>query len=213
MERNAATNGSSGSDGALAVIAMNPRLLHEANRLSWNAATRAHNSHKLDQAGFFRAGKSTLFPEEMELLGDVRGLDLVHLQCNAGQDTLSLAVAGATVTGVDISDEAIDFAGGSSWTWGPRRQPGRRSFGPMSMTGWRKRGSRRCVLTWPFHRMDRSVGCRTWSSGRPGWRPCLRPTGRVVLVDFHPAGMMFDEEWHHRYPYSTGGQPLRHDSG
>ena len=30
--------------------------LHEANRLSWNAATVAHNSHKGDQAAFFRAG-------------------------------------------------------------------------------------------------------------------------------------------------------------
>ena len=35
--------------------------LHEANRLSWNAATQAHNSHKIDQAGFLRRGGSTLF--------------------------------------------------------------------------------------------------------------------------------------------------------
>ena len=34
------------------------RDLHEANRLSWNEATRAHNSHKGDQAAFFRAGAS-----------------------------------------------------------------------------------------------------------------------------------------------------------
>src|SRR5262245_27535216 len=30
--------------------------LHEENRLSWNAATVAHNSHKGDQASFFRNG-------------------------------------------------------------------------------------------------------------------------------------------------------------
>lgn len=42
--------------------------LHEANRLSWNAATVAHNSHKGDQAAFFRAGGSTLYPEEIELV-------------------------------------------------------------------------------------------------------------------------------------------------
>jgi hypothetical protein len=47
--------------------------LHEANRASWNEATRAHNAHKCDQAAFFRAGGSTLFPEELALLGDVRG--------------------------------------------------------------------------------------------------------------------------------------------
>src|SRR5689334_22694442 len=84
--------------------------LHEENRLAWNEATVAHNSHKVDQARFLREGGSTLFPEEVELLGDVRGLSLVHLQCNAGQDTLSLARLGARVTGVDISDSAIEFA-------------------------------------------------------------------------------------------------------
>ena len=83
--------------------------LHEANRLSWNAATQAHNSHKIDQAGFLRRGGSTLFAEELALLGDVRGLRIAHLQCNAGQDSLSLAALGALVTGVDISDEAIAF--------------------------------------------------------------------------------------------------------
>ncbi|MEJ5222192.1 MAG: hypothetical protein WHT63_09315 [Tepidiforma sp.] len=60
------------------------RDLHELNRRSWNEATRAHNSHKGDQAAFFRAGGSTLFPEELDLLGPLEGKRLVHLQCNAG---------------------------------------------------------------------------------------------------------------------------------
>src|SRR5207253_119295 len=84
--------------------------LHEQNRLAWNLATDAHNSHKADQARFFCEGGSKLAPEEIELLGDIRGLSLVHLQCNSGQDTLSLAQLGAHVTGIDISDTAIDFA-------------------------------------------------------------------------------------------------------
>src|SRR3712207_1036709 len=83
---------------------------HEANRLSWNAATRAHNSHKGDQARFLRDGGDTLFPAELELLGDLRGRKLLHLQCNAGQDSLSLVNHGADVVGVDISDEAISAA-------------------------------------------------------------------------------------------------------
>ena len=87
------------------------RHLHEQNRTAWNAATERHNLHKGDQAAFFRSGGSTLFPEEIELLGDVRGQTLLHLQCNAGQDTLSIASQlSAVVTGVDISDEAIAFA-------------------------------------------------------------------------------------------------------
>jgi 2-polyprenyl-3-methyl-5-hydroxy-6-metoxy-1,4-benzoquinol methylase len=86
------------------------RDLHEQNRQSWNAATIAHNSHKKDQAEFFRQGGQTLYPEELRLLGDLQGKSLAHLQCNAGQDTLSLAQFGATATGVDISDQAIGFA-------------------------------------------------------------------------------------------------------
>ena len=36
---------------------------------------------------------------------------MLHLQCNAGQDSLSLAAeTRAQVTGVDLSDEAIAFA-------------------------------------------------------------------------------------------------------
>ena len=84
---------------------------HEMNRLAWNAGTKAHNSHKGNQADFFRKGGNTLFSEEAGLLGDIKGQTLLHLQCNSGQDSLSIANhLGTRVTGVDISDEAISFA-------------------------------------------------------------------------------------------------------
>ncbi|GMQ77825.1 MAG: hypothetical protein BMS9Abin02_0315 [Anaerolineae bacterium] len=86
------------------------RDLHEENRTSWNEATVAHNSHKADQVQFFKNRGSTLFPEELSLLGDVSDQKIVHLQCNAGQDSISLALLGADVLGVDISDTAINFA-------------------------------------------------------------------------------------------------------
>jgi hypothetical protein len=37
---------------------------HEENRLSWNEATLAHNSHKGGQAKFFREGGNKLYSEE-----------------------------------------------------------------------------------------------------------------------------------------------------
>src|SRR5262249_5550810 len=87
------------------------RALHEQNRLSWDEATRAHNSHKGDQARFYRAGGNKLYPEEIALLGDLHGRSIGHLQCNSGQDTLSLRRLGAArVIGIDISDEAVTFA-------------------------------------------------------------------------------------------------------
>ena len=88
---------------------MNPH--HQQNRLSWNEATQRHRSHKPDLIADFKAHPRTLYPEDVFLLGDVHGKTLVHLQCNDGQDTLSIAYhLGANATGIDISDSAIDFA-------------------------------------------------------------------------------------------------------
>ncbi|HEU5073735.1 MAG TPA: class I SAM-dependent methyltransferase [Polyangiaceae bacterium] len=43
-------------------------------------------------------------------LGDVKGLELLHLQCHIGTDTLSLARLGAKVTGLDFSASALRAA-------------------------------------------------------------------------------------------------------
>ena len=43
-------------------------------------------------------------------MGDVSGKSIIHLQCHFGLDTLSWERLGAKVTGVDISDESINFA-------------------------------------------------------------------------------------------------------
>jgi 2-polyprenyl-3-methyl-5-hydroxy-6-metoxy-1,4-benzoquinol methylase len=92
------------------VAAMPHNQFHEANRLSWNEAIEARNRLKGDEVAFFLAGGTTLVPEERALLGDLSGLSVVHLQCNCGEDTLSLAQLGAIATGVDISDTAIETA-------------------------------------------------------------------------------------------------------
>jgi len=43
-------------------------------------------------------------------LGDLNGRRLIHLQCNTGADTVSLARLGATVTGVDLVPENVAYA-------------------------------------------------------------------------------------------------------
>src|SRR5215216_1244078 len=89
---------------------MDRRDLREQNRLSWNAVVGAHDSHRGDLSRFISEGGNTLFQEERDLLGELEGRSLVHLQCNSGGDSISLAKLGATVTGVDISDEAVRSA-------------------------------------------------------------------------------------------------------
>lgn len=171
--------------------------LHQANRRSWNAATVAHNSHKGDQAAFFLAGGSTLFPEERQLLGDVAGRDLLHLQCNAGQDSLSLAQLGARVTGVDISDEAIAFAQQLSRDSGVAAR-----FERADLYAWFERAQ---AQGRQFDLVFASYGTICWLSDLDGWArgiaQVLRPGGRFVFVEYHPAGLIFDQQWQPRYDY------------
>lgn len=149
-------------------------------RRSWNQATRNHNSHKGDQAAFFRAGGDVLFPEELELLGPLEGKRLVHLQCNAGQDSLCLARRGADVLGVDLSDEAIAFARGLS---DAARIPAR--FENAEVVGWMERTEERFDLAFS------SYGACGWLPDLQAWargiRRVLAPGGHFVYVEFHPA--------------------------
>jgi len=161
--------------------------LHEQNRKSWNHATIAHNSHKGDQAGFLRAGGSTLFPEELELLGDVAGRRLLHLQCNAGQDTLSLVARGAIATGVDISDEAIACARRLSADSGLPA-----TFDRADIYDWLDAAPREA-----FDRVFSSYGAIGWLSDLPSWArgiaQVLAPGGRLVVVEFHPELFLLQE--------------------
>jgi SAM-dependent methyltransferase len=151
----------------------------DATRRSWNAATRNHNAHKGDQAAFFRGGGDVLFPEELELLGDLRGLDLVHLQCNAGQDSLGLARRGAKVTGVDLSDEAVRFATALSAAAGiPAR------FVEAEVVRWTETTVDRFDVAFS------SYGAVGWLPDLDAWARgvarVLRDGGRFVYVEFHP---------------------------
>jgi SAM-dependent methyltransferase len=160
------------------------RRMHEQNRRSWNAITPVHNSHKGDQAEFFRSGGSTLFEDELELLGDLDGKRLVHLQCNCGQDTLSLARLAGDVVGVDISDAAVEFATALS-----------------ADTGIAARFVRTDLFDWFDHTPDRfdvafsSYGTIGWLADLDRWaagvRRVLSPGGRLVLLEFHPLAWSF----------------------
>lgn len=177
----------------------------EETRRSWNVATRAHNSHKRDQAAFFKAGGSTLFPEELELLEVVRGKRLLHMQCNAGQDTLSLATkTGARMTGVDMSDEAIAFA---------------RTLSSESGIEARFERSEACAfferdeVLGRFDVVFASCGALPWIEDLArymrGVARVLDGGGRAVFLEFHPLAWSFTKEWRAAAdPYFAEGRPF-----
>jgi SAM-dependent methyltransferase len=185
------------------------RARHEENRRAWNAATVAHNSHKADQAAFLRGGGSTLFPEELALLGDLAGLSLLHLQCNAGQDTLGLAARGARVTGVDISDEAIAFARQLAADTGIPA-----TFERADLYDWLAAAG---AAGRRFDVVFCSYGFLCWLSDLDRWArgvaAILKPGGRFVAVEFHPFAMVFDPDWSRTSDYSSGGRARSWPSG
>jgi SAM-dependent methyltransferase len=183
------------------------RQLREQNRRSWNAVVPAHESHRSLQADFFRRGGSTLFPEERMLLGDVAGKHVVHLLCNAGQDTLSLAQLGASVLGVDISDKAIRNAVRLA---AATKLPA--TFVRSDVYDWldhTARGTERFDIVYCAY------GAICWLSDLEAWAQgvaaVLRPDGHVVLMEFHPVSNMFDRHWQLATPYPAGGRLLPTD--
>lgn len=158
---------------------MNHRHDYESTRRSWNLATRNHNSHKGDQARFFREGGDVLFPEELALLGDIAGKRIVHLQCNSGQDSLGLARRGARVLGVDFSDEAVEFARKLSAGAGIPAE-----FVRAEVVSWMAETPLRFDVAFA------SYGFIYWIPDLDAWARgvarILVPDGRFVGVEFHP---------------------------
>lgn len=148
-------------------------------RRSWNVATRNHNAHKGDQAAWLAGGGDTLFAEELALLGPLAGRKVVHLQCNAGQDTLCLARRGADVLGVDLSDEAIGFARKLSTDSGIAAE-----FVEAEILHWLATTDRRFDVAFT------SYGTTGWLQDLGAWargvHRILNPGGVLVYVEFHP---------------------------
>lgn len=159
------------------------------NKELWNAKTPYHlNSDFYDLDGF-KKGKTSLNSIELEQLGDVKGKRLLHLQCHFGQDTLSWARLGANVTGVDLSDSAIEVAQGLAKE--------------LSITA--------DFVCCNVLEIDKYLGDNQYdivftSYGTIGWLPeltkwgnlinqYLKPGGEFHLVEFHPVVWMLDEEF------------------
>ncbi len=171
----------------------------ELNRDSWNQRVEAHlRSDFYDLDGFLK-GRSSLNEIELELLGDVRDKTILHLQCHFGQDTLSLGRLGARVTGVDLSDVAIE-----------------RARELAQQTGLDATFLCCDLYDLPNHLDDRfdivfsSYGTIGWLPDLDRWAAVvaryLKPGGRFVFVEFHPVLWMFDDDFERiAYRYFNSG--------
>jgi len=179
----------------------------EINKNSWNNRVDAHlHSAFYDVQGFIN-GKSSLNAIELELLGDVRGLEILHLQCHFGQDSISLARMGAKVTGVDLSDKAIDAA--------------------IELNAKTQNDAEFIccdIYSLPDH-LNKKFDVVYTSYGTIGWLPdlykwaavinCyLKPGGRFIMAEFHPVVWMFDEQFSAiKYSYFNTGVIIENENG
>jgi SAM-dependent methyltransferase len=168
--------------------AADPRRMHAANRIAWDQAAEDYERRLAGSIERLRAGRSSLLPVELALMGDLRGgvEHAVHVQCAGGEDTLSLWLAGANrVTGIDFSPRMLELAR-------------RLSVALEAPATWVEAD----VLDLP-HALDGTAdlvytgrGSIMWLADLEAWAAGLarlpRPGGRVVLFEGHPAEWLFD---------------------
>jgi 2-polyprenyl-3-methyl-5-hydroxy-6-metoxy-1,4-benzoquinol methylase len=155
------------------------------NRELWNARVPHHIASSFYDVPGFLEGKSSLNTIELELLGDVKGKRILHLQCHFGQDSISLARMGAHVTGVDLSDAALAEARSLAQRAGVDVR-----FIESDVYALPQ------VLNEKFDVVFTSYGTIGWLPDLNRWaevvKTFLQPGGQFLLVEFHPTMWMMD---------------------
>lgn len=157
----------------------------EQNRRLWDLKTQHHVQSKFYDLDAFKAGRCSLNPIELKLLGKITGKRILHLQCHFGQDSISLTRHGAFVTGVDFSSRAIQVAQELASELDVSTRFVESDVLELSE-----------VLEERFDIVFTSYGVLGWLPDLHRWArvvaDSLKPGGRLVLVEFHPTLLMFD---------------------
>ncbi|WP_017218740.1 class I SAM-dependent methyltransferase [Pseudoalteromonas sp. NJ631] len=165
------------------------------NRAAWEERAKAHFDSEFYDVNRFLQGTSSLNPIECELLGNVSGKSLLHLQCHFGLDSLSFARLGAKVTGVDFSTEAITRANTLAQQTGLDACFICQDIAQFGLEN-----------TTQFDIVFASYGTICWLQDLSQWAAtiarALKPGGQFCFVEFHPS-----IDLHLGYPYFPQTQP------
>ncbi|WP_326983793.1 class I SAM-dependent methyltransferase [Chryseobacterium sp. MYb264] len=160
----------------------------EINKNSWNAKVEPHLKSDFYFVNEFLEGRTSLNSIELELLGDVKGKTILHLQCHFGQDSISLSRMGAKVTGIDLSDKAIETAKDLAQKAGTDTE-----FLCSDVYNLPN------VLDQKFDLVFTSYGTIGWLPDLEKWAKIinhfLKPEGKFVMAEFHPVVWMFDDDF------------------
>ena len=180
----------------------------EANQALWDAWTAVHATGDFYDLASFKAGGIRLRPYEIELVGDVAGKSLLHLQCHFGIDTLSWARLGARVTGADFSPAAVELA---------RTLAGELGFVDARFVLSNLYGLPD-ALDGQFDVVYTSRGVLGWLPDIGGWARVvahfLAPGGTFFITEAHPVQQALEDEGvapgelRLRYPYWEHAEPI-----
>ena len=159
------------------------------NRAMWDARVGIHVASAFyDVEGWLRDGRGPR-AAEAEIVGDVAGLDLVHLQCHFGLDTLAWARAGARVTGLDFSAPALAEA---------RAIAERAGLAGRSRFVCAEVYDAPAALGSTYDVVYVSLGALSWLPSVARWAEVvaalLRPGGRLFVHDVHPLSDALGED-------------------
>ncbi|MCO6473374.1 MAG: class I SAM-dependent methyltransferase [Melioribacteraceae bacterium] len=165
------------------------------NKDSWNRRTEIHFQSDFYNIKKFIDGESSLNEIELNLLGDIKGKNLLHLQCHFGQDTISLNRIGAAATGVDFSETAIEKAKQLA-----SEVKSDAKFVCCDVYDLQNH------LNEKFDIVFSSYGVIGWLPDLDKWAEIithfLKPGGEFILVEFHPVVWMFDDSFEYiKYNY------------
>ena len=166
------------------------------NRALWDERVPIHVASDFYDVDAFLAGASTLRSFELEEVGDVAGLTLLHAQCHFGLDTLSWARRGARVTGLDFSEPAIAAARKLAADAGLEAE----FVASDVYEAAAALGDRRFDLVYT------GLGALNWLPDVERWARVMAslvaPGGRFYLAEFHPFSAVFAEDaLTVKYPY------------
>jgi SAM-dependent methyltransferase len=180
------------------------RVARRLNRAYWDALAAVHGSDAYYDDEALIAGRDTLGERESagvrEAVGAVAGLDVVHLQCHIGYDTISLARRGARVTGVDFSPASLEKARDLA-----RRSGVEVDFVEADTT------SLPPELRGRFDLAYATVGVLCWIDDVEAWMrsaaSVLRTGGRLLVVELHPLLQMIErsDPLTIDFPYANDG--------
>jgi len=159
----------------------------KANKALWNQRTSIHLQSEMYNLPAFLKGATSLKSPELALLGNVKGKKILHLQCHFGQDTLSLARMGAEVTGLDLSDKAIETARELNQKLGLNAK-----FICCDVLEADQ------YIFQKFDLVFTSYGTIGWLPSLEKWGQLvahfLKPNGQLIFVEFHPMMWTLDDD-------------------